>query len=370
MATRILYIITKANWGGAQRYVYDLAQAALEAGYEVAVAFGEEGELARRLKEAGIRTHLVRGLSRDVGFTRDAKAFFELVRLFKHERPDVVHINSSKAGGLGVLAARMCGVPKIIFTAHAWAFNESRPLWQKIIIWIFAGVTVVLSHKTICVSDAGRKDLRRFPFAARKMSVIHNGIACPTLMPREEARRTLLNNKIEKYWIGMVSELHPTKQIADAVSAMALLAEEHPYVILVVLGEGSERTSLEEQIKRTNLTDRVFLLGFIPNAAALLHAFDLFLHSSRSEALAYAILEAGCASLPVVATAVGGIPEIITNGREGLLVPSGSPEAIARALDSLIRNSAHAKSLGAALHTRVLTVFSKEKMVRATFALY
>lgn len=370
MATRILYVITKANWGGAQRYVYDLALATRDAGHEVLVAYGEEGGLVRRLIAADIHTIAVKGLSRDIGLVSDVRAFSELLRLMRREQPAAVHINSSKAGGLGCLAARTAGIPHIVFTVHGWAFNESRPWWQKVCLWILSGMTVALSHKTICVSAAARKDVRRFPFISRKMSVIHNGITCPILISRAEARRTLLPNHINKYWIGMLSELHSTKRITDAISAMTLIAKEHPDAILVVLGEGSERTRLEKQITADGLTDRVFLLGFIPDAATLAAAFDMFVHTSRSEALAYVVLEAGCAALPVVATAVGGIPEIITDGEEGLLVPSHNPAAIARGVERLMQDTAYAKRLGVALRARVLAEFSKEKMVSATLALY
>src|SRR3989338_454048 len=119
---RILYVITKANWGGAQRYVYDLATAAKEAGHEVAVAVGGTGILTKRLQEASIRT-IELPLRQRRTFLLDLFTFgslFSLIRVFRAERPDVVHLNSAKAGGLGGLAARLAGVPRIIFTAHGW----------------------------------------------------------------------------------------------------------------------------------------------------------------------------------------------------------------------------------------------------------
>jgi len=215
MATRILYVITKANWGGAQRYVYDLAVAARDAGHEVAVAYGEAGILSTNLTGAGIRTILVPELGRDVSLSKDLIVYRKLKNLFKHENPDVVHINSAKAGGLGALAARTAGIKKIIFTAHGWAFNEARPLWQKILIWKLSGLTVLLSDKTICVSEAVKRDIQYFPFIRRKLVVIKNGIACTTQMSRDEARQTILPGHQNNYRIGMVSELHVTKRVSD-----------------------------------------------------------------------------------------------------------------------------------------------------------
>ena len=118
MATRILYVITKANWGGAQRYVYDLATSARDAGFEVAVAYGSSGELAERLQDAGIETFHIAGLGRDINVFSDIYSFFSLLNIIRSFKPRVVHSNSSKIGGIGALAARLTRIPKIIFTPH------------------------------------------------------------------------------------------------------------------------------------------------------------------------------------------------------------------------------------------------------------
>jgi glycosyltransferase involved in cell wall biosynthesis len=169
----------------------------------------------------------------------------------------------------------------------------------------------------------------------------------------------------------MISELHPTKRIDDAIRAFAYIAERHPDAILLVIGEeGAERESLERLIRNEQLEDRVFLRGRVPDARAYLKAFDLFVHSSQSEALALAILEAGYASLPVVATRVGGIPEIIEDQEHGLLVPARNPEKLSEAMESLMVDPARAAKLGTRLHDRVTSYFSTERMVSETLSLY
>jgi glycosyltransferase involved in cell wall biosynthesis len=165
----------------------------------------------------------------------------------------------------------------------------------------------------------------------------------------------------------MVSELHPTKRIDDAIEALKMLPKD---VLLVVLGEGQERPRLEAKIKATGLEDRVILKGFVADAPNYLFAFDIFLHASRSEALAFAVLEAGCASLPVVATRVGGLPEIIRSDQDGILVSPYAPAEIADALSFLIHNPDRAARLGASLHDRVLHDFSVDTMLQKTLALY
>ncbi len=368
--TRILYVITKATMGGAQRYVLDLACAARERGFDVALAYGEPGLLAERAAALGIRTIRARGLQRDVGFFAELTAFIALVRLFQNERPDIVHLNSSKAGAVGALAARIARVPRIVFTAHGWAFHESRPAWQKLLFRIASGSIVLFSDTVLCVSNATRRAIAWIPFSHRKLIVVHNGISCPPLLPRETARAAIAPRAVGRYWIGMASELHPTKRVEDAIRAMKIIAAARPDALLVVLGEGQEREKLVRLIGDLGLRERVALVGFKPDAAMLMSAFDLFLHSSQSEAFAYALLEAGCASLPVVATRAGGIPEIIPDDDHGILVPPHTPEALAAAVLALMDDPRRAHELAARLHARVTTEFTMARMRDATLAAY
>jgi glycosyltransferase involved in cell wall biosynthesis len=366
----ILYAITKANWGGAQRYVYDLAIASRNEGYLVSVAYGVPGELNRRLDEIGIRTIPLTGVGRDVHLNADTTAIGTLRALFKAERPDIVHLNSSKIGALGAYAARLEKVPLIIFTAHAWAFNEDRPWWQKILFKLVHAGTVLLSHRTICVSESVRNDMLTIPGAAQKMVVIHNGISEQKYLEREYAREKLWPEKKGAQWIGMLSELHPSKRVDDAITAFSLLLSTSPKTVLVVLGEGQERDRLEAIIHSLGLEDRVRLAGFVSEGSSYLKAFDYFLHTSRTDALAYAVIEAGLAGLPVVATRVGGIPEVIQNGISGILVPPLSTEKTSDALRWYEEHNESARTYGENLQTRIRTQFTKEQMTSNTLALY
>ncbi|MHB8860663.1 MAG: glycosyltransferase, partial [Minisyncoccota bacterium] len=348
---KILYAITKSNWGGAQRYVYDLATAAQAIGYDVVVAVGDTGPLTEKLASAGVRTVSL-GLRQRKTFIGDLLTFgplFSLLAVIRAERPDIVHVNSAKAGGLGALAARIAGVlarrslgevrPLVIFTAHGWEFNAPRSAVSKIGIRFFSWVTMLLAHQTIAVSKAIRRDVRRWPGVRRRITVIPNGIDCAPLLSREKARAALAPRAVGRYWVGMISELNPTKRIQDAISAFALIVPKHPEAILVVIGDGRERRALEELVRELHLRNHVSFAGFRSDASSLLKAFDLFVHTSSSEALGYVILEAGCAALPVVATRVGGIPEIICDDAHGLLVPPRDPEALAAAIESLMSDS-------------------------------
>src|SRR3989344_6674363 len=173
---KIFFVITKASWGGAQHYVYDLITALSKTEFEASVVFGQPGLLALKLKEAGITTKPILSLERNVSFFTDIESFFEFFRLFWKERPDVVHLNSSKAAGVGALAARLAGVPRIIFTAHGWAFWEQRNPISRGLIYIFSWLTALLAHEIIVVSDYDLRVAKKMPFIAHKTVCIYNGI--------------------------------------------------------------------------------------------------------------------------------------------------------------------------------------------------
>ena len=186
---KILFCITKSNWGGAQRYVYDLATNLPRDKYEVAVVLGGNGKLKEKLELAGIKTISISSLKRDVGIMSDISSFFELVRIFRAEKSDIIHLNSSKMGGIGGLAGRIARVKKIIFTAHGWAYNEERSFSQKFVIAILHFITVTFSHLTIAVSEKAKDQFRSGGLMKNKTVVIHNGIGEIEFMEKERARQ-------------------------------------------------------------------------------------------------------------------------------------------------------------------------------------
>lgn len=367
---RVLYVITKANWGGAQKYVFDLAVGMKARGHIVSVVYGEPGILVDRLLDAGISSMQVPAMGRDVHMGSDVNAYRSLYSLFNTESPDVVHLNSSKAGILGAIAAHRANVRTIIFTSHGWAFNEDRPFWQKYILYGIYALLIYLSNSTICVSEAVKRDISWIPGTKRKLVVIHNGIQESAYLGKESARKELLPGVTGGIWIGMLAELHPTKRIEDAISAMHILIPHHPNLHLFVLGEGQQRAVLEKMVSKYGLAGNVHLVGFIPNAPTLLHAFDYFLLCSRSESLGYAALEAGLAQIPMIVTNVGGLPEIVTHMKSGLLVPAYAPQAIADAITYYIDHPETAERFSTELIRHIRATFSVDDAIKKTAATY
>ncbi len=371
----ILYVITKGTWGGAQRYVYELAVEAKGRGYVVQVACGTRGEMVERLTKEGVSVVLIPGLARDVRLGSDVRALLGLMSLIRREHPAIVHTNSSKAGLIANLAARCMGVPHILFTSHGWAWNELRPEWQRRALKVLHFATVLLAHKTITVSESVLRDASWMPGVRKRLSLIRLGVTPLELVPRTESRLFLEHTvgpalPSSAFWIGALAELHPTKGLDVLIRAFSRIANEFPESVLVLIGAGEDRGRLTALAHMLHIEARVHFAGHIQDAARILSALDVFAFPSHSEALGYALLEAGQSSLAVTASDVGGIPEVVTDGESGILVPAGDDALLADSLRELIKDPALRARLGEALHNRVLTEFSRERMLEETFALY
>ena len=372
--TKILFVITKSNYGGAQRYVYDLATS-LKDRYDVVVALGGDGILSTMLTDQHIKVCPLGNLTRDVSVKAEWQSFMEMYHLLRAEKPNILHLNSSKAGLLGALAGRCARVPHIVFTAHAWAWNEERPLWQRFPITLLHWLTVILSHRTITVSNSIYDQMARYPLTRRRMRVIHPGITPPPRIDRDQARAQFverideLREKKNLLWITTVGELHPVKGHLTMLGAFEKLLTTQRESIYVIVGSGDFEKTLRAYVAKRDLTHQVFFTGHIQGVASLLSAFDLFVLPSLSEAFGYVLLEAGAAGVPIIASDVGGISEIIAPDGGTLVPPHDEPlllDAIATLLSSKDKGGTKAFVLSARVHE----YFTKERMLEETTALY
>ncbi len=386
--TKILFLITKANFGGAQRYVYDLATHLSDDEFEIVVAMGEGSLLGKKLSAIGVRTIQIASL-RESGsaFPRIADVFavFALIRLVRKERPNILHLNSSRASFLGALASRLVSfnsflphilnakryplnASRIIFTAHGWPFKEPRPLLTKLVVWIASYATALLSDQVIVLSDDDEKSTNRMPCVATKTVRIANGVEPIISLSREEARERLTKGlPKDRLIIGAIAELNRNKGLYTLIEAAALLPNN---LTFCVIGEGEERKRLEALASFKGVATRVLLPGFIENASSYLSAFDIFVLPSLKEGLPYALLEAGIHGLPSVGSNIPGIRDIISNPELGILVSPNDPVALSRALTELINNKEKRAGLGKAFATHIAKNFSLQQMIQKTRFLY
>ncbi len=340
--TKVLFLITKSNWGGAQRYVYDLASNLDQSQFEPVVITGGSGELTDKLGAVGIRTITLQTLQRDISVTKEVGFMRELWSVIRTEKPDVLHVNSSKAGGVGCFVGRLARVPRVIFTAHGWAFNEDRPLWQKFIIKKLHWWTVMFSHHTIAVSNAIVTQMN-WPLAQRRMTVINPGRTIPEFQSRLTARTTIalthppLASYTADVWVCILAELHPIKQHEMLFAVIQRVVHDFKNVRLVCIGDGELRDHLTTYIAEHQLERHIFLVGHVHEAAATLKAADLFVLPSRSESYGYVLHEAGLARVPIIAANVGGITDIISDESAGTLIDPTDPASLEATLRDFLR---------------------------------
>ena len=356
---KVLLLITLAEVGGAQTYVASLLPALAER-FDVAVAAHGLGPLRIAAEEAGARFIPLEHVRRPVRPWRDLAGFLELVRLLRRERPDIVHVNSSKAGLLGRFAASVVGVPIRIFTVHGWAFAAHSGLAAAFYRWADR-LARPLTTVTVCVSEHDRSTgIRAGTCTAEGAVVIRNGIflgGAPRA--RHERARPLLVS---------VGRLKAPKDFVTLARALALLPAGS--FEAVVVGDGPDRPALEAELRRLGLEDSVQLAGERPDVPDLLAAADVFVLSSRSEGLPVSVLEAMAAELPVVASSVGGLPELVVDGETGFLVAPGDANELASALRRLIEDRDLRRRLGAVGLVRAQTRFNLNASQRAHLELY
>lgn len=363
MKKKILFIITKSSWGGAQRYVYDLAVNLPKDQYEIAVACGGTGELVRRSADAHIPVMEIPNLERDISIVKEVRALFSIMDIVRSARPDILHINSSKAGGLGALAGRIMGVKKIIFTVHGWPFREKRNALWRLLVWLASWATLLLSTTAIAVSH---KDLEDSPIP-KKTVYIGNGVQPVEFLSRKDARAALFKGAPEnELWAGTIAELTRNKGVDILVKA----ARSMPTTRFFIIGDGEERNYLEALARSLGVHDRVVFMGTIPEAYRLVPALDIFILPSRKEGLPYTVLEAGMAGAAVIASTTGGIPEIVRNGETGVLVPPEDEKALIRAVESLSKNPEKRIWLGRNLRAFVLREHAFDEMLKKTLRVY
>lgn len=367
---KVLYVVTLSEWGGAQHIVYLLAKH-LRSDYEITVACAPGGLLVERLRGLGLRVIEIPELCRLPHPLRDLRALGKLYSLMQAERFDIVHTHSTKAGLLGRLAASLAKVPVILFTAHGWAFSEGRAWpWR----WLLAQaerLPACLSTKIICVSEYDRQVAVRFGVASpEKLVVIPNGLETEpfrSATDKRKLRRQLGMNESEGL-ITMVGRLAPPKDFETLIAAWEDLRVSGWKIWIV--GEGPLRPRLENIIQAKGLRHEIMLVGERYDVPTVLQASDIFVLSSRWEGMPLTIIEAMLAGLPVIATRVGGVPELVAEGTTGLLVPLRDPLALRDALAQLIVSEESRRLFGERGRQRALQQFTVERMIHRVRALY
>lgn len=278
----------------------------------------------KELNERGFHAYQV-NMVREISFLSDLRSFFQLVAVIKEVKPDIIHTHASKAGVLGRLAARAAGVKHCVHTPHLWAFDWEDNALIRCFYASIENTAACITDEVIAVSKSQCREALDWHVAdKRKLIALPNAVEL-------KAERTLSQNK-SRFVIGSSGRLVRQKGFDILLDAFAEICIVVKDCELRIAGDGKLRTELERQAHALGIADRVNFLGHVPDIDNFLAELDVFAMASRWEGMPYSLLEAMAIGLPVIATKVNGVGEILYNGFNGLLVPSENSSAFAKAL--------------------------------------
>lgn len=361
---RLVYVITRGDdVGGAQVHVVELATwMQTKFGRDVTVLCGPGDELRARLDSRNIRHACIPTLQRAISPSHDIRAIRDLRSVLAELDPDLVSLHSSKAGIVGRVASKLAGVP-CVFTAHGWSFGPDVDLRTERLNRSIERQLATMPAHTITVSDADRKLALDIGIPPERVTTVPNGMpALGVPVPRSfEAPRPMRFISVARF----------DSQKDHATLLRAFAALEHEVLPeLWLVGDGPQRSEVAALIHHLGLSDRVEMLGLRDDVDELLRSSDAFVLVSNWEGMPRSIIEAQRAGLATVATNVGGVAEIITDNRTGLLANRGSIEDVRNALDLLLRDRQVRERLSRAAYENFSRNFTFERTAAATDEVY
>lgn len=375
--TRVLRVITRLNIGGPAQHVILLTAGLERLGWRTSLIIGQvdpdEGDMGDLAGRAGVEPFVIDSMRNRAGPLADLRTLAALFRLFRRERPAIVHLHLLKARLLGGLAARWAGVPIVVETFHGtlltgyYAAPVARLLaWLE--RWLARRMEAVIA---VSPAVAGELAAARVGSPAR-VHVIPLGLDLERFGGvglRSTLRRELgLSEDVPL--IGTVGRLVPIKGLSLFVDAAALIHRALPAAQFIIVGDGPLRAELSRRTGAAGLSGQVHFLGWRRNLEALYPDLDLVMLTSLNEGTPVSIIEAMAAGRAVVATRVGGVADVIEDGASGVLVPPGDPAALAAAAVALLREPERRREMGEVARAAVLRRYGAGRLVADTDALY
>lgn len=375
---RVLRVIARLNIGGPALHATLLTERLAPDRYDSLLVTGTEapgeGNYLTLQQKPLDRLVVIPTLGREIRGLSEISAFRRLVQLMRQVRPHIVHSHTAKAGALARLAARLSKVPVIVHTYHGHVFHGYFSARQT---RLFVAIERVLAGRTDClltVSETVRRELLGFDIGSPdRIRVMPLGLDLDRFLGGESARghlRAELGLAPDTPTVGIVARLVPIKAHEVFLEAAARLTRRVAGAVFVIVGDGERRAALEAEVQRHGLRGRVHFLGWRRDLERIYADLDVVALSSRNEGSPVSLIEAMAAGRPVVSTRVGGVPDLIEDGRTGMLVAAGAPEALAEAIGALLANPDRARAMGEAGRQRVRPAFGAGRLLADMDRLY
>lgn len=375
---KIAQVITRLDWGGSTDIFRILCAHLDPHRYDITLIVGDTrhptlktGEFLNRFRA---RTIIVPELRRDINPVFDIAALWRLYFIFRQRRFDVVHTHTAKAGALGRIAAALVKTPAIVHTPHG---HNLYGYFNPRVSAVIARIEKFLSRFTdelIALTELERSDYVASGVAgAEKISVIYQGLELEKFTRDWKGAfnvKSSLKIRPEERVVGMVGRLEPVKGSLFFIEAAALIVKRCPDVRFLIIGEGSLRSSMEQRVKELGINANVIFTGWREDIPDILSLMDVMVLPSLNEAVGIALIEAQAEGVPVVASRIGGIPDVVKDHKTGILVPPSDAPAIAEAVISLLDDKPRRAAMGEAGRVWVRDRFRAEDMAEKTSALY
>jgi glycosyltransferase involved in cell wall biosynthesis len=370
---KVAHVITLLELGGAQRNTLYTVGHLDKTRFDPVLVCGRGAILDEETSALGVPVRYVPSLGRTAHPWKDPLALAALVRIFRRERPDIVHTHSSKAGILGRLAARAAGVPVIVHTFHGFGFtpNQKRPIrgFYVLLERLAARVTTAF----IAVSRANMEEALARGIGRRdRFHLIRSGIRLGDYRSLARDRDLTLGLRLAPGLplVTTVGPFKPQKNLGDFLDAAALVQRERPDARFLIVGDGQGRPALEEKRRRLGLEKCVFMPGWRRDIPDILRRTAVFVLTSLWEGLPRSLVEAMAAGVPSVVNGVDGCLDVVRDGRNGFLAPPGRPDLTAAKILALLRDPAAAGLVGERARASIGDEFDMDGMVRAQEELY
>jgi len=376
---KVMRIITRLNIGGPTRHAALLNEGLKKEGIRTLFVSGsvgkEEGDMSYLFKENQKSFRTLPELRREINPFLDIVCLWKLFQIMRRERPDIVHTHMAKAGALGRLAAVLARVPVRVHTFHGHVFEG---YFRSLATRCFLAVERFLAKRSTClvaVSDHVRKEIcERYRIdSGKKVRVIPLGLDLEPFLAlngRQGSLRRELGLSSEARLIGIVGRLVPIKDHAFFLKVAETLSQEGKNIHFVIIGRGEEEPRLKRLVSERGLSSFVTFLGWRKDLAAIYSDLDIVVLTSKNEGTPVSLIEAMASGKAVVATRVGGVPDVVQEGTTGYMVPVGDLRRFVEKMELLLEDDTLRKSLGAAGREWVGERFSGKRLLRDTKKLY
>ena len=341
--------------------------------YQVDLACAPGGALIDKVKEEGLGFFPINHFRQKISPFHDFLALWELTRLMGQKKYDIVHTHNSKAGFIGRLAAKISRIPIIIHTIHGFAFHEYERPPRRVLFILLERLAARLCDKLITISEPLKEwGLRLEIGRPEKYVTIYSGIEVEKFKVNVniDGKKKELGIKPKEKVIGVVAKLWEGKGHETILEAAPQVIKEIPNVKFLFVGEGYLRETLETYVQELGLSDKVIFTGFRSDIPEITATFDIALLVSLFEGMGRVLLEAMVLGKPVVATKVGGIVDVVKDGKTGILIPPRDADALAKAIITLLKDEELAQRMGETGKRRIDERFSAETMVKKITEVY